>query len=131
METNDNDFRPQLFTVNLDGSNLTQIPSGISYAYEAVWSPDGTRIATASRDYTAYIWDANTGVELFTLAGHQFELADVAWSPDGNYVITGSNDGTARIWRVWQSTGDLIDYAEDCCVVRQLTPEEREQFNLS
>ena len=32
--------------------------------------------------------------------------------------------------RVWQSTEDLIHYAYDCCVWRELTPEEREQFGL-
>jgi hypothetical protein len=31
---------------------------------------------------------------------------------------------------VWQSTEDLIAYAYDCCVFRDLMPEEREQFGL-
>jgi hypothetical protein len=31
---------------------------------------------------------------------------------------------------VWQTTDDLIEYAKECCVFRQLTPEEREQFGL-
>src|SRR5262249_498945 len=40
----------------------------------AVWcvqySPDGTRLATASNDRTAAIWDAATGKKLLTLRGH-------------------------------------------------------------
>jgi len=31
---------------------------------------------------------------------------------------------------VWQTTEDLIDYVKECCVFRELTPEEREQFGL-
>jgi hypothetical protein len=31
---------------------------------------------------------------------------------------------------VWQSTEDLIAYAYNCCVFRELTPEERGQFGL-
>ena len=34
------------------------------------WSPDGTRLATGSRDGTAKVWDAAGGRELLTLKGH-------------------------------------------------------------
>ena len=30
----------------------------------------------------------------------------------------------------WQSTEDLIEYAYECCVWRELTAEERVQFGL-
>jgi WD40 repeat protein len=33
------------------------------------WSPDGKRLATASTDNTAKVWDAATGKELLTLKG--------------------------------------------------------------
>ena len=36
----------------------------------AAYSPDGTRIVTASFDKTARIWDARTGVQLAVLSGH-------------------------------------------------------------
>src|SRR5262249_3590169 len=34
------------------------------------FSPDGTRLATASADQTARLWDARTGQELRVLRGH-------------------------------------------------------------
>jgi len=34
------------------------------------------------------------------------------------------------IRRAWQSTQELIDYAKECCVIRDLTKEERTQFGL-
>ena len=36
----------------------------------AAHSPDGERIVTASWDYTAKVWEAQTGIELFTMTGH-------------------------------------------------------------
>jgi WD40 repeat protein len=34
------------------------------------WSPDGKRLATASSDQSAKVWDGASGQELFTFKGH-------------------------------------------------------------
>jgi len=62
------------------------------------WSPDGNRIASASADKTAKVWDAMTGKELITLHGHSGALYAVAWSPDGKYIAAGCGDGTIKLW---------------------------------
>ena len=49
----------------------------------AAYSPDGTRIVTASQDKTARIWDARTGVQLAVLSGHGGIVYSAAYSPDG------------------------------------------------
>ena len=59
---------------------------------------DGTRIATASNDGTAKIWDAVSGKELLTLSGHKDWVLSVAFSPDGSRIATSSFDGTAIVW---------------------------------
>jgi len=64
----------------------------------AAYSPDGTRIVTASSDKTARIWDAHTGMELAVLSGHRERLSSAAYSPDGTRIVTASIDKTARIW---------------------------------
>jgi WD40 repeat protein/TPR repeat protein len=69
-----------------------------SWVLAASYSPDATRIVTASSDKTARIWDGHTGVELAVLAGHGDAVASAAYSPDGARVLTGSFDKTARIW---------------------------------
>jgi WD40 repeat protein len=53
-----------------------------------------------------------------------------AWSPDGARIVTASRDDTAKVWRIWLTTDDLLAYAQGCCVVRHLTPEELKQFDL-
>jgi WD40 repeat protein len=70
------------------------------------WSPDGTKVATASYDTTAKIWDANNGTVLRTLRGHIRLVAGVAWSPDGTKVLTASYDSTAKVWDI--NTGAVL-----------------------
>jgi WD40 repeat protein len=62
------------------------------------FSPDGARLATASYDGTARLWDARTGTQLHELKGNTLALASVAFSADGTRLATASQDTTARLW---------------------------------
>ena len=85
----------------------------------AAYSPDGTRIVTASNDKTARIWDARTGAQLAVLSGHGDIVYSAAYSPDGTRIVTASRDKTARIWdartgaqlAVLSGHGDHVDSA--------------------
>lgn len=63
-----------------------------------VFSPDGSKVATASEDETARIWDTATGTELHRLK-HDDSVGSVVFSPDGNKVAT-ADDHAASIWDI-------------------------------
>jgi WD40 repeat protein/transcriptional regulator with XRE-family HTH domain len=63
----------------------------------AVFSPDGTQVATVSADGTARIWDAITGKELLTVKGSG-TIWHAMFSPDGKLLATAGEDRIVHIW---------------------------------
>ena len=63
----------------------------------AVFSPDGLRVATASRDHRVRLF-ALDGRNLATLHGHGADVTSVTWSADGRQLISSSDDGSVRRW---------------------------------
>jgi WD40 repeat protein len=68
------------------------------WVWTANFSPDGTRIVTASEDKTARIWDAQTGKPITHPLHHDAGVVAASFSPDGTRIVTASEDKTARIW---------------------------------
>ena len=64
----------------------------------AVYSPDGTTVASAGNGQTVYFWDATTGAHKRTLAWTDKDFRNLAFSPDGGTIATGHEDRTARLW---------------------------------
>lgn len=69
------------------------------WVMSAQFSPDGSRVVTASKDGTVRIWLLRPGGQQ---PEHQFAhrqtVYDAAFSPDGAQVVSSSEDGYARIW---------------------------------
>ena len=66
--------------------------------YSAAFTPDGSRVVTASEDKTAQVWDADTGDRIGPALRHDEEVVSAAFSLDGRRVVTASWDKTAQVW---------------------------------
>jgi WD40 repeat protein len=88
--------------------------------YTARFSPNGKHVLTASKDWTARLWDAETGKSIGEPMGHEDWVVTAKFSPDGKQVLTASEDGRARLWDVPAITSPattedvllLADFAE-------------------
>ena len=60
------------------------------------WTPDGSRIASASADKTVQVWNVSTGTTDATY-NHDSYVKSVEWSPDGKYLASAGRDKTVEI----------------------------------
>ncbi len=88
------------------GERIAKLEGHESLVRNAIFSPDGSYVATASSDGTARLWDARRGGVLQVLRGHEDDVSLVRFSADGSMLITGSYDNSFRLWSV--SSGQLL-----------------------
>jgi WD40 repeat protein len=62
------------------------------------FSPDGTRLASSSKDWPILLWDLASQRVSAALNGHTAAVNSVSYSADGKQLISGSDDGTVRTW---------------------------------
>src|SRR5690606_9229131 len=88
----DRDGDMEIYTINLDGSQLTQITQNAVHDSLPIWSPDGTKIMFISRDpavsrdndiYTVHA-DGTNSINLTQGIGNNIQPS---WSADGNRII--------------------------------------------
>jgi WD40 repeat protein len=82
---------------------LASFPAHDRAIESLAFNPDGSRLATASRDLTAKVWDvagllSGRAEPSLVLRGHVRNLTGVAWSPDGRRLVTCAEDRTVRLW---------------------------------
>ncbi len=91
------------------------------------FSPDESRVVTASRDKTARVWNATTGELLLTVDHAHAPVRSAQFSPDGSNVVTGTDFDECGL-RIWDAvSGSLLRQPERFCV----SPVERFVFDAS
>lgn len=94
---------PQLFTMNLDGSEekqLTPSVSGVrSYRTSPDWSPDGLRVAYMQQNGDFQVWMIDVRTRSMKKLTTFAENEDPSWAPDNRHIaIASTRGGTKEIW---------------------------------
>lgn len=99
------------------GSQVRKILNAGGSVNAAAYSPDGSKVVTASADGTARVFRVRDGALLAKLP-HGKGVTDAAFSPDRDWIVTSSRDETARLWtvsghklRTFRHTAPVIDLA--------------------
>jgi len=64
---------------------------------DLAFSPDGSRLVTASADRRIRIWDTLNGVERLAMS-QDGSVTEVVFSSNGKWIATTGDDRTARVW---------------------------------
>ena len=84
-----------------------QDPSLEIHVLTLAFSPDGTQLASGSRDTTVRLWDTATINDApITLRKHTGWTNALAFSPDGKILASGSTDKTVHLWNT--TTGEPL-----------------------
>lgn len=88
--------------VILDGNThsiLKEIKAHRQAVTAMAFGPSGSRLASASDDWTVHVWDIPSGKLIRRLfSDSQGPVCALAYSPDGKRIATGSWDREVRVW---------------------------------
>lgn len=107
------------------GRHLRTIVGNSGSVIRSAFSPDGARLATASKDGAVWLWDPYTGDAQLTLRGHDGQVSALAFSPDGSRLATAGRDGILRVWTL--DLDELVEIAEEG-LTRALSDDECRQY---
>lgn len=90
--TSDEYVEPQIFTMNLDGSNVFQVTTtGVSgygnYGIGFSWSPDGASLLYAHNDRLYSVNADGSGLKLIATAPAGTNFSECSYSPQGNRIV--------------------------------------------
>ena len=94
-------------------------------------SPDGTRLFSSGTLGNLYLWDLETGEELYRFFSNEI-TADIDISPDGHYGISPGTNNTAILWNLDLPVepDEVITWIAANRYARELTCEERATYSI-
>ncbi|WP_254506528.1 protein kinase domain-containing protein [Anatilimnocola floriformis] len=119
VRENPNDWKAAMFAMSVLEQRRFPVPAAPQLRHPeggeltvARLSPAGDRIATASYDSTARLWDAATGKEVLPPLQHGGSVLWAEFSPNGKLLATCASDKTVRLWDV--NTGAIVGEPTTC-----------------
>jgi Tol biopolymer transport system component len=112
----------EVFTIHADGSHLVQLTDNAANDSDAVWAPDGGRLAFVRDARVETMQPDGTGVRPVTPAG--LLAFDPSWSPDGSRIAFIGRDATSTQY-------DLFTIATDGSDLRLLRDTPRDELEPS
>ena len=111
------DGNGEIYVIDVDGKNLTNITLHDSLDYHPVGSPDGRFMAWVSdRSGMRQVWMANRdGSEPRQVTDHEQPAIDPSFSPDGIQMVYDVADSTGNVdlWIVDVTTGEKQQLTTD------------------
>jgi hypothetical protein len=97
----DRDGNAEIYSCNIDGSNINRLTNNAGTDDQPAWSPDGTRIAFTSNrtgNPELYIMNAD-GSNVVRKTFSNSYSQNPTWSPDGTKIAYSTlNNGSSNIW---------------------------------
>jgi Tol biopolymer transport system component len=88
-----------VWTMNADGTNQSQVGAGTLYAADPSWSPDGTKLAVACGTEFWDICTMNADGSNYQALTDTRDNGRPAWSPDGKKIaFVSTRDGGSHIY---------------------------------
>jgi len=102
------------------------LPNELQSASSIAFSPNGTQIASGTRNGVNYVWNLSTWQMILAFTGHTSLVSAVTYSLDGQLIGTASSDKSIRIWdaktgksvitlltKRWDSELQMLGFAPD------------------
>jgi Tol biopolymer transport system component len=98
--------QPHIFTMPIEGGEVTELSVGMDRFFYPSWSPDGKSFAFVGHQVEA---EAKTAANIFTISASggkarrltsdsdQVAYGPVVWSPDGKYIAFYSEEGSENV----------------------------------
>jgi WD40 repeat protein len=68
------------------------------FVRSVAFSSDGRLLAAGFLNGGIQVWEVDSGLQVYSLAGHLASVNSVAFSPDNLWLVTGSRDRKIKLW---------------------------------